>query len=138
MKSSNNYLKLTIRSLTILGFVFLFACSNQSEETAFEEQKKEVVAELEKMKSSINDAIEDVEDKLNINEGPVERSLEEAKADLESKKEDIEEALESAKNSTKDNWETVKADANRALSEIEEGLNKVKKDIEEALKNITE
>ncbi|MEP0986771.1 hypothetical protein [Ekhidna sp.] len=142
MKTVNNYLKTTVKSLFVIALATMVACTNNSSmeelEDDFREQKENVIAELEKMKTSINDAIDDVEDKLNINEGPVERSLEEVKADLESKKEDVEDALESAKGATKENWGNVKAEANKALDDIEQGLNKVKKDIEEALNQITD
>lgn len=133
MKSTNSYLNVTLKSIFILTLAFLFACSGQSgkEKDNFEEQKEEVVADLKKMKSSVEDAIADVEDKLNINEGPIERSLEEAKADLEQQRDALSESIEKTKNATKENWENVKSNTNKVLNDIEQGYQEAKANIEE-------
>lgn len=132
MKTKIQYLKITLKSLSILALIFLFACSSSgSSENSFEEQKEEVVEDLEKMKLNINDAIKDIEDKLDINEGPVERTLEEAKADLEMRKEKLEDAIEETKNATKKNWNNVKIKVNDAMSEVEKSYHQIKNDIEE-------
>ncbi|WP_425392156.1 hypothetical protein [Ekhidna sp.] len=131
MKTIIQYSKITLKSLSILALIFMFACSSgESKDSNFEEQREEVVEDLEKMKSSVNDAIDDIEDKLNINEGPVERTLEEAKADLEMRREKLEDAIKQTKNATKENWNNVKTEVNDAMSEVKEGYQKIKNDVE--------
>lgn len=138
--SNTNFLKNSIKVFSLVAIAMLMACSGQlnSQEVNFEEEKEQLVADLEKMKNTVNDAIKDVEDKMNINEGPVERTLEETKANLEEKMKDIDKALNSAKSSTEENWEKVKEEADTALSQIQAELDKVKADIKKSLDKISQ
>jgi cell division protein FtsB len=103
MKNLIKNFKWTLTWITLMLLIVFSTCfsNNKSESTIeFNQQKQELIERLEKLKKNIDDAIEDVEDDLNINENPVERNIEKAKSDLLEKKNDVKKSLEKAKKST--------------------------------------
>jgi pyruvate/2-oxoacid:ferredoxin oxidoreductase beta subunit len=137
MKTHNTFLSTIVKSIGILTFVFLIACSTGNErklEDDFQQQKKEFVDGLEKLEADIDEAIYNVEDELNINEGrPIERNFEEIQTDLKQKKKEVQASIAKAKSATKDNWESIKNEVNKASNNVKDGFNKLKQSISDAL-----
>lgn len=135
-----NYLShnIIIKTLGIVALVFLYACSgNQSDKKKLtndlNQQKEEIIEELEKLEVNIDETIHDIEDKLNLNEGSVERNFEIALENLKKKKEDVKASITKAKHATHKNWASIKRDVNETMEDIEIEFSKVKTELTEVL-----
>lgn len=150
IKSNIRIMKNLINKYTNLSFLSIAAfilvagmssCSSEKEKNQlnlFQQEKTSLSESINSSLKDIDEAIADVEDKLNINEGPVERSIEKTLADLEDQKEKLQNDLRKVENSLEEDWKSIKAKTEKSLSSVEQNLGKIKKDISEKVEQITD
>ena len=122
--------------MTITLILVMSSCTNTKNKSLsedFEQQKEELVEGLENLEADIDDAIDDVKDKMNIDEGPVERNFEKTMADLEEKKREVKKSMEKAKRATSENWDSVKKESDDLFEEIKVEFGKLQVNIESTI-----
>lgn len=117
--------------MLLAGFMLTVSCSDSnSDNSLFGEEKSGLEHDLDNLSESLTEVGNDIEDRLDINQGPIESGLEDAQNEFERLKFELEEAYEDLGHSSESSWDKMKDDLERTRMKIEQDLEALKNDLQ--------
>lgn len=137
MKNIETLTMKTIRNtfFVALAVTLFAACSSDSESNAddgtWKAEQAQMKEELNRLGEDMKSVMEDVEDELDINEGPIETAMEDLRESITGNRSELDKAMDDLNSATEENWSDVKAKANATAEKMKGELERLKSELNE-------